>query len=152
MKRTMLSGRTLPDTIDIARNAIAEITATFPALQMRENEGDPVELSITIPRQPGIAHEVRLALQNNDELTLGVCSFRAGWFPCSEEDRVRAFVDAVCGYLSGRFRILEHHRGRRCVKAELQEPAGDDWKTIATWSTLYWPFTRRKWFEVLRNA
>ena len=65
------------------------------------------------------------------------------------------FVDAVCGLLEGRYRILEHHRGRRAVKAELQRPSvgvgARGWETITSnsWMWLPWPSKR---LLVVQNA
>src|SRR5262245_44466812 len=56
------------DTVQIAREAIADISARFPTLRMVENPKDPVELSVTLPVQPGLKQQVWLCLQNIDEL------------------------------------------------------------------------------------
>jgi predicted N-acyltransferase len=66
-----------PDTEAIARDVFAQIATRFPALRMIENHDDPVEISITIPVQPGLSHKVWLCLQNHDEL-----HFAAGHFWC----------------------------------------------------------------------
>ena len=63
----------------VARQAIAEIAARFPSLQMIEEPEAPVELSILIPVQPGLNHKVWLALQNNDGLHLSVGHFWLEW-------------------------------------------------------------------------
>ncbi len=42
------------DTLQIARQAVAEIAARFPTLNMVENPQEPVELSITLPIQPAL--------------------------------------------------------------------------------------------------
>ena len=89
------------DTLQIARQAVAEIAARFPTLNMVENPQEPVELSITLPIQPALKQKVWLCLQNNDELHLSVGHFWLEWLPCTNPDRVRAYIDAVCGYLSG---------------------------------------------------
>ena len=140
------------DTIKIARQAVADIAARFPTLRMVENPKDPVELSITLPVQPGLKQKVRLCLQNYDELHFSVGNFWLEWFPCTNPDRVREYVKIVCGYLSGEYRVLEHYRGKRCVKAELQAPVAANWKTIATWSRLSLPIPWGKSFNEVRNA
>jgi hypothetical protein len=48
-------------------------------------------------------------------------------------------------------RILEDYRGKRAVKAELQEQDGRGWKTLGTWSTIHLPFLFRRWEKVLIN-
>ncbi len=138
--------------MQIARRAVAEIAARFPNLSMVENPKDPVELSITLPIQPGLKQKVWLCLQNNDELHFSVGNFWLEWFPCTDPSRVSAYVDAVCGYLSGEYRVLEHYRGKRCVKAELQCPVAASWRTIGTWSRLWLPIPWGKSFNEVRNA
>jgi hypothetical protein len=140
------------DTLQIARQAVAEIAVRFPTLNMVENPQDPVELSITLPIQPGLKQQVWLCLQNNDELHFSVGHLWLDWFPCTNPDRVRAYIDSVCGYLSGEYRVLEHYRGNRCVKAELQAPAAADWETIGTTSPLSLPIPWGKTFNEVRNA
>jgi hypothetical protein len=77
---------------------------------MVENHDGPVEISITMPVQPGLSHEVRLYLQNRDELGFSASHFHTDWFPCTKLDRVFKYLDAGTGFLSGRSRILEHYR------------------------------------------
>jgi hypothetical protein len=140
-----------PDTETIARGVFAEITKRFPLLKMVENHGDPVEISITMPVQPGLSHEVWLCLQNQDELGFGVGHFYYEWFPCTKANRVEKYLKAVIGFLSGEYRILEHYRGSTCYRAKLQKPDGDGWRTVATWVTIWVPLFRKKTVKELRN-
>lgn len=139
------------ETIDIGRRTIAEILSQFSSLHSTEDPDVLVEISVTLPVQDGLQHEVWLALQNNDELTFGVNHFQCEWFPCTEQTRVDEFTNAVTGWLSGRHRILEHFRGARCVKAELQARETDDWRTLATWFKLGIPYPFKKTYKVLAN-
>lgn len=138
--------------LTIAREAIAEIAARFPSLQMIEEPDAPVELSIRIPVQDGLSHDTWLALQNNDELHFLVGNFWLEWFPCSKPSRAREFIAAVSGFLSGEYRVLEHYHGNRCVKAQLQAPNGAGWQTVGTWSTLFSLLPLRKTFREVTNA
>ena len=139
-------------TLQVAERAFAEIAAQFPSLRMEREDEVPVELSVILPVQVGLKHEVRLNLQNTDELHFAVGHFWLEWFPCTEPQRVQSYVAAVCGFLSGAYRILEHYRGRMCVRAELQAPTGSSWRTVGTWSNLMtWLPYRRSTREV-RNA
>ena len=61
-----------PDTEVIARGVFAKIAERFPSLKMIENHEDPVEISITMPVQAGLSHELWLCLQNYDELGFSV--------------------------------------------------------------------------------
>lgn len=140
------------DTLRIAKGAIAEIQRRFPSLRIVEDQGVPVELSFSVPVQAGVKHKVWLGLQSNDELSFGVGSFQVEWFPCTDPARVKEFVEAVAGYLSGNYRILEYRRGAKCVKAQLQAPEGTTWKTLGTWSNLWALIPGRKTTSELRNA
>ncbi|MBM4152178.1 MAG: hypothetical protein FJ220_01470 [Kiritimatiellaceae bacterium] len=124
------------NTLLIAEQTFARIASQFPTLQLiRENDA-PVELAYTIPVQPGVKQEIHLNLQNIDELHFSVGHFWLEWFPCTEPKMVENYVEAVCGYLSGTYRIVEHFRGQTCIRAELQQPTEDGWKTIGTWKTV----------------
>jgi hypothetical protein len=140
-----------PDTKAIARDAFAKIAKRFPSLQMIENHDDPVEISITIPVQPGLSHKVWLCLQNRDELGFSAGHFYIEFFPCTKSDRVEKYLDAVTGFLSGKYRIVEHYRGTKCYKAKLQKPEDDDWRTIATWATIWIPLSFKKSLRELQN-
>jgi hypothetical protein len=139
------------DTEVIARGVFAEIAKRFPSLKMVENHGDPVEISITMPVQPGLSHKVWLCLQNGDELGIGVGHFYIEIFPCTIPDRVEQYLDAVTGFLSGEYRIIEHYRGSKCYRAKLQRPEGARWRTIANWATLWIPLPFSKTVKELRN-
>ena len=111
-----------------------------------------MEITITMPIQPGLSHKVWLCLQNGDELGFSVGHFYIELFPCTKPDRVEKYMEAVIGFLSGRYRILEHHRGTKCYWDQLQKPEGDRWRTVANWATLWIPFWLRKTTKELRNV
>jgi hypothetical protein len=140
------------DTEAIARGVFAEIAKRFPALKMIENHDDPVEISITMPAQPGLSHEVWLCLQNQDELGFSAGHFYIELFPCTKSERVERYLDAVSGFLSGKYRILEHYGGAKCYWAQLQKPEGNRWRTIANWATIWIPLFFRKTVKELRNV
>lgn len=140
------------DTLHIAKDAFAEIGARFPWLQQIEDREGPVELSVTIPVQPGIKQEIWLCLQNYDELHFSVGHFWLEWFPCTDPKRVSEYMAAVCGFIAGESRIIEHYRGDRCVKAQLQLPDQGEWKTLGTWARLSLPFPWSVTSKEVRNA
>lgn len=140
------------DTLEIAKAALARICEAFPAIEVVTDASAPVELSVDIPAQAGLKHGINLNLQNIDELHFSVGSFWLEWFPCTDSAKVEAFVNAVVGFISGRLRVLEHYRGSRCVKAELQEPGEGGWKTIGVWSKLHLPLPWRTKEKVISNA
>jgi hypothetical protein len=140
------------DTEPIARSVFAEIAKAFPSLKMVENQGEPVEISITMPIQTGLSHEVWLCLQNRDELGFSTGHFYCEWFPCTKPDRVEKYLDAVTGFLSGKYRILEHYSGTKCYRAQLQKPEGGRWRTIASWATVWIPLWLGKTVKEVRNS
>ena len=123
-----------------ARQAFDDILARFPNLEFVESEGSENELDIKIIVQTGIQYEVWLSFQNDDELHLGIGEFWGEWFPCTDIKVVNDYITAVAGCLDGGFRVIEHYRGTRCLKAELQAPDNNDWSTVYTWSRLWLPF------------
>jgi len=133
----VVRGTDMRDTESIARGVFVEIAKRFPSLQMAENHDDPVEISITMPAQPGLRHKVWLCLQNHDELGFGVGHFYIEFFPCTKSYRAEEYLDAVTGFLAGKYRVLEYYSGRRCYKAKLQKPRADRWHTIATWAQFF---------------
>lgn len=139
------------DTEAIARDVFAEIAKRFPYLKMVENHGEPVEISITMPVQHGLSHEVWLCLQNHDELGFRVGRFYCEWFPCTKPEKAEKYLDVVTGFLSGKYRILEHYRGKTYYRAELQKSQGDRWCTVANWATIWIPLSFKKSTKELRN-
>ena len=126
-------------TESIARSAFAQIFAANPDLRWTENKDDPVEISISLPAQARLKYDIWLALQNEDELHFSVGHFWLEWFPCTDFLKAQAYVDAVCGFISGDCRVVEQFRGPDCVKATLQRRNGETWQTIGTWSKLRLP-------------
>ena len=140
------------NTEEIARAAFARIQEHFPQLQMVEEQNPMVEISFTLPVQPGLKQSVWLCLQNHDELHLAIGSFWCEWFPCTLPEKVERYVSAVCGYLSGEYRIIEGRRAGRCIRAKLQRPTGDSWETVASWGRLHFPIPWTTNWTELRNA
>jgi enamine deaminase RidA (YjgF/YER057c/UK114 family) len=140
------------DVEGTAREAFSAILGQFLHLASVEEDDPNVEISIVIPVQEGLKHQVWLALQNRDELHFVAGHFWLEWFPCTDPARVESYINAVSGFLAGRNRILEHYRDSFCFKAQLQQPANGSWETIGTWSCLRWPSLRKTTFKQLVNA
>lgn len=103
-----------------------------------------------IPAQPGLSFKIDLKLQNVDEFHLSASAPWVECFPWTNPKKVAQYFEAVSGLLSGRFRLLEHWRGRRAVKAELQS-LKDGWETISSCSHLLSiPWTQKS-FQVVQN-
>jgi hypothetical protein len=118
---------------EIASATFEKIRAAFPTLTMNlDSHPAHVELAMGIPVQPGLPFKVWLDFQNGDELTLSASHFWYEWFPCTNQKKVDEYLEAVLGLISGRFRILEHWRGGRVVKSQLQSSRDNEWKSIAT--------------------
>jgi len=138
---------------EIALSTFENIKRRFPALSMNlDLHHAHVEAAMDIPAQPGLSFKVHLNLQNRDELHLVASAFWCEWFPCSNPKKVERYIEAVTGLLSGEFRILEHWRGKRPVKAQLQRPNGGEWKNVTTWADVSalvpWP---SKTLKVVQN-
>jgi hypothetical protein len=110
-----------------------------------------VDVSAEIPAQPGLSLPVSLNLQNEDELHLNAAGLWVSWFPCTKDGCVEDFVGAVCGLLSGKYRVVEFYRGARLVKAALQRPEAGDWANIRGRLRLHLPFGAKS-MRVLQNA
>lgn len=128
------------DAREIANRLFEELRETHPILAMRlENPAGLAELEMTIVKRPGLKFDVILALHNSDELHLGAGELWVSWFPCTSASVANQFRDAVTGLLSGRCRILEYRRWGSLVKAFLQRPEGNEWKTVHRYYRS-WPF------------
>jgi hypothetical protein len=141
-----------PNTVEIGDQVFAEIGARFPHLTMTRHPEDSCEISIRLAVQPGVKHCIWLALSNVDELHFRVEHFWYEWFPCTDSRKVSSYLDAVCGFLSGCYRVLEYLRNGDCIKAELQAPEGETWRTIAVWSKLRLPSFAQVQSNVVSNA
>lgn len=139
------------DMIVIAKQAFSEIQGRFPQLQVEEDKSVPFDLSIAYPVQPGLKHKVNLFLYG-DELYFSVSQFTLEWFPCTKPERVKYFIEAVCGFLSGELRILETYTGDKCIKAELQFLKDGNWKTMGTYLNDLILIGAKRSSVVIRNA
>jgi hypothetical protein len=137
---------------EIALSIFERLRLAFPAFAMNlDRHPENLDLAMNIPAQAGLIFEVDLNLQNLDELHLVASKLWVEWFPCTNNRKAEEYFEAVSSLLSGEFRIVEHWRGNRAVKAELQRPSQSGWKTIATWLTLLsipWP---RRTLRVVQN-
>jgi hypothetical protein len=138
--------------MDIALDVFRRIQERFPHLTMKLDEKHPhVDAVLEIAHQPGLAFGVSLNLQNRDELHIVAGPIWCEWFPCTSRAKVDQYFDAVVGLIEGKYRILEHRRGTRVVKAELQKPVGSGWETVGRWLTLSLPWPKRE-IRVLQNS
>lgn len=107
--------------------AFAQLTMTL------DTQPGNVDASLEIPKQPGLDFDVSINLQG-DELHLSAGDyFWLEWFPCTDESVETDFFESVHGLLSGRFRIVEHHRRGKAFKAVLERPITHGWESHGTW-------------------
>ncbi len=110
------------------------LRAAFPKLTMTlDAQPGNVDVSLEIPEQPGLDFDVFVNLQG-DELHLNAGGYLwLEWFPCTDEGVEADFFESVHGLLSGRFRIVEHHRRGSAFKAVLERPINRGWESYGTW-------------------
>lgn len=141
--------------IEIGRfeEVVALLAREFPHLAVEAQRGQaPLDASADIPVQRGLVIPVCLNLQNSDELHLNVGDhFWVEWFPCGDDAVFQRYCSAVRGFLSGGYRIVESRVFGKAVSGDLQQPDGNGWKTIASWSNLGGcvPLPRRK--RIIQN-
>jgi hypothetical protein len=121
----------------VGYDAFTLIASRFPTLQIIKNKSDFSAGSITFPQQTGMKYETHLCQQKDGGLRFTVENFQLRAFPSSDPAKVRDFTDDVSGFLSGKYRIIEHYRGKVCIKSELQTPTADNWETIHTLSKIF---------------
>ena len=141
----------MKDTVEIAREVFGEILSTFPELDSNEHLDDYI-FSVDIPKQDGLDFDLNLNLQNHDELHFSVSNFWCEWFPCTTPEKVAEYKKSVIGFIAGDYRVLEHFRGQRPWKAELQAPDNGSWVTVATRYMISWPVRWKKTHRVIQNA
>lgn len=79
--------------------------------------------SWTVPRQPGLAFDLTLGLQNDDEINIGFEGFWSYYIPFHEVlVRVNEILD---GIVSGRVRLVVYASGRM-----LEEERDGGWRVI----------------------
>jgi len=137
----------------VTAQAIAgRIRESLPGLNLQINERDAnVDWSIDIPRQDGVLWACHLNRQG-DALHFSVGSFSLAWFPIDRQEIREAYCDAVIGFLSGRYRVIESIRWGHGVGGELQVPDGPAWKTVGNASSGMVPRSWLSTTRVLQNA
>ena len=135
-----------------ARKLFIRIQDSFPGLVMNTGHNQQSGgMALDIPAQPGLTLPVHLDL-HLDGFGMKVGQYQLEWDRCSDGKCQETFYSAVCGVLTGRLRVVEHCRGTRAVKAELQEPDGDGWRTVKAWRTGHFHFPWIKTVREYRNA
>jgi hypothetical protein len=135
-----------------AEKLFDRIRSAHPKLHMiLDRQPQHVDLEMTVPVQDGLSFPVRLNLRG-DELHLEAGrNYRMEWFPGREPQVADRYFDAVDGLLAGRYRIVEHSRRGKVIRAELQVPGEGEWRILATWSRFNFPIPWRTARKVLSN-
>ncbi|WP_114781692.1 hypothetical protein [Botryobacter ruber] len=115
-----------------AKSLFLEIEAEFSYLHM-DLELNPkyVDLSLDIPKQPGLDFGINLNLQT-DELFISTELINCSWFPIKDAQVCDMFMNAVRGIIKGEYRILQLVRNENVSKAILQKPINGIWETVCT--------------------
>lgn len=134
---------------------LALLAREFPNVRVEVERDHPhVEAAADIPVQAGVSVPISINLQNADELHLNLGEhFAVGWFPCGRDEVFHRYCEALRGWLSGGYQVVESYIGRKAVSANLQEPVkGGGWKNVTAWGNLAGclPLPRRK--RVMRNT
>jgi hypothetical protein len=137
--------------LEAAHQLIATVAKRYPDPEIVSSERTAGELDWNIPVQPGLTTELWLSFSNEDEMHFSVGEFHVSYFPISPPGPGEEFVDAVSGFIDGTYQIIEHYRGSRCVRADLQKPNGDAWETMASWGRLHWPIPYSKTYKTIKN-
>lgn len=116
-----------------AENLFREFAARH-ALAIEKIDEPDVDLLMRVPRQPGLAFELTLALQNADEVNIGFEDFWSYFFPFEEK---RALVESMLdGIATGHCRLAIHRQFGRIVKRVLER------RTDVSWQPVYAAVTR----------
>jgi len=138
--------------MDEAQQLFEDVRSSYPHLRMTlSHEHQDPDLLLEIPRQPGLQFDISLYL-DGDELHISTGEFCVEWFPCSDATVRQQYRVAVDGILSGEYRIVEHYRRGRAVRAELQKPSREGWEAVATCSQMSIPIPWRTTTRVVQNV
>lgn len=138
----------------IAHAIFSDIEAANPSVrfdkaeELVEGESLPV---MDVREQPGVTLSMSLYI-SGDELYLDCGAFHASWFPLKERPVREKYIDCVSGLLRGTHRVVEHSRGSRITRANLQTWNGEAWVPVSSWSRLTWPWPRLRESAVLVNS
>ena len=132
---------------------VETIRSRFPSLRTALVTQHPqVEVMLEIPAQSGLTFPISINLQNVDELHLNTGSFWCEWFPCQKQEVCDRFAEAVCGLLSGTYRVVEYWRFGSALKAHLQKPDGDGWECVKWCSQWHIPASWGMKTKILQNV
>lgn len=134
--------------------ALRNVQSLHPKLVMQIDENNPnVDINMDIPVQSGLDFDINLNLQNIDELHLSVGKLWMCWFPCTEVENSRDFVQTISGLIKGRYRILETIKRGKVVKAQLQYQQNGSWVSRSSGLlTFSFPSLGSKSFKVVQNG
>ena len=101
------------------------------------------DLLMRVPQQPGLSFELTLALQNDDEINIGLEEFWSYFFPFEEQRH--AVSDALDALATGECRLAIHQQLGRVVKRVLERRFHGHWRPIyRDYPGIRIPFLRSK--------
>lgn len=120
---------------------IFEKIALKYGLQYKHNEQDPVEASVTLPKQKNLDFEIWLCLQNNDELWIVANDCTISMFPF--EKVTNQFEDYLSSIIEGKSRYLRYHHSKnaKSYKCLVQNLINNEWNTFFTYTSGLFPFS-----------
>ena len=116
-----------PDSNTLQAQRLFESIADELGLDVVTTESYPVELYMKFPTQTRLRAGFSLMLENEDELHFCVGHYRKAYFPMDDPKVLQLFRSHVLGFVAGEYRVLEHFRGQRFKRAELQCRKGLEW-------------------------
>jgi hypothetical protein len=152
-KNTMkyLKGLQKKDIQYVKDNVFSVIKSQNEGIEILEQD-EPTDLSYLMPIQGGLKYEIWLSLQGY-ELHLSINkNLWCEWYSWDHQDIRESYINAVTGFIKGEYRVIEHYRGNKCVKAALEKPNKDKWEPLASWSVITLPFPWRKTFKIIQNV
>jgi hypothetical protein len=142
-------------SVAIAEPLFRSVAAEFSQLASSWSaiNAGPIDLELVFDQQPGLVLAV-IAQLEGEELRLQIGKyFSVEWFPCQRQSVQDEFLRAIRGFLGGSARLVEHSKGGRVTKAQLEIRRGDgEWKPAASWRTIALPSFARGEVRIYCNS
>jgi len=120
------------------------IQEVFPNLTMNiVYTHEQLDLSMDIPKQPGLDFNINVNLQNIDEIHISTKYIHCSFFSAKSQYIVDMFYQAVQGLINGNYRIVQFHKRGKLYKSLLQCFKDNEWVTANTeFYKMSWPWTK----------
>jgi hypothetical protein len=120
------------ENYQIAKETFEKIEKVFSELSMVWDFEHPhVQLSLDIPAQKGLDFSLNLNLQDDSELHISSKFIWCKLYSSEMESLSDYFYECVEGMITGKYRIVQNHRGLKMYNSLLQRPdEKGEWETI----------------------